>query len=122
MTVYIKFKLNLAIKNNRKWEDYSCSKKGKEMKWKEMKRNEKKRKGKRILKLMGIELVYIYIVGVRVGIGVGLNINTKQKNKKNKVEVSNILSCLVLSFTICVCVYWRNGFFIFLVEKQNNFC
>lgn len=66
-----------------------------------MKRNEKKRKGKRILKLMGIELVYIYIVGVRVGIGVGLNINTKQKNKKNKVEVSNILSCLVLSFTIC---------------------
>lgn len=67
-----------------------------------MKRNEKKRKGKRILKLMGIELVYIYIVGVRVGIGVGLNINTKQKNKKNKVEVSNILSC-PLQF-VCVCI------------------
>lgn len=41
MTVYIKFKLNLAIKNNRKWKDYSCSKKGKEMKRKEMKRNER---------------------------------------------------------------------------------
>lgn len=67
---------------------------------------------------MGIELVYIYIVGVGVGIGVGLNINTKQKNKKNKVEVSNILSCLVL-YNLW---NWRNGFFIFLVEKQNNFC
>lgn len=50
---------------------------------------------------MGIELVYIYIVGVRVGIGVDLNINTKQKNKKNKVEVSNVLSCLVL-YNLCV--------------------
>ena len=68
---------------------------------------------------MGIELVYIYIVGVRVGIGVGLNINTKQKNKKNKVEVSNILSCLVLSFTICGI---GEMVFHFLVEKQNNFC
>lgn len=80
---------------------------------------------------MGIELVYIYIVGVRVGIGVGLNINTKQKNKKNKVEVSNILSCLVLSCPLQFVCVWDCGivcgigemvFFIFLVEKQNNFC
>lgn len=82
-----------------------------------MKRNEKKRKGKRILKLMGIELVYIYIVGVRVGIGVGLNINTKQKNKKNKVEVSNILSCLVL-YNLCVCVL-EKWFFHFFSRKTK---
>ena len=43
MTVYIKFKLNLAIKNNRKWKDYSCSKKGKERKRKEMKRKEREK-------------------------------------------------------------------------------
>lgn len=81
-----------------------------------MKRNEKKRKGKRILKLMGIELVYIYIVGVRVGIGVGLNINTKQKNKKNKVEVSNILSCLVLSCPLQFVCVWDCGI-VCVLEK-----
>lgn len=67
---------------------------------------------------MGIELVYIYIVGVRVGIGVGLNINTKQKNKKNKVEVSNILSCLVLSCPLQF-VELEKWFFHFFSRKTK---